>query len=105
MREVAAVSERLAALDDARLLKLLGEGSAPAAGIGGSTTTIAVDGLPVFVKRVPLTDLELAHSGSTANLFNRPVRRTRWSTASRGGVPSSCRRRVSRISTRISVTC
>ncbi|MFL6120650.1 serine/threonine protein phosphatase [Actinophytocola sp.] len=32
-----------------------------------------VDGVPVFVKRIPLTDRELAHPGSTANLFDLPV--------------------------------
>ncbi|GAB2568975.1 hypothetical protein Aab01nite_08300 [Paractinoplanes abujensis] len=69
----ATVSERLAGLDDAQVVALLGAGSAPAAGIGGSTTTIHVGEVPVFVKRVPLTDLERAHPGSTANLFGLPA--------------------------------
>ncbi|MFD1364018.1 hypothetical protein [Actinoplanes sichuanensis] len=30
--------------------------------------------MPVFVTRVPLTDRELAHPRSTANLFDLPVR-------------------------------
>ncbi|MFE6924525.1 hypothetical protein ACFVAV_26115 [Nocardia sp. NPDC057663] len=29
--------------------------------------------MPVFAKRVPLTERELAHRGSTANLFDLPV--------------------------------
>ena len=32
-----------------------------------------VDGVAVFAKRIPLTDLELAHPHSTANLFELPV--------------------------------
>jgi len=35
--------------------------------------TMTVDGLTVFVKRVPVTDLELQHSFSTANLYNLPA--------------------------------
>ena len=30
--------------------------------------------MPVFVKRIPITDRELAHPHSTANLFDLPVR-------------------------------
>jgi hypothetical protein len=41
-------------------------------GIGGSTSRLVVDGLPVFVKRIPLTDLELAHPQQTSNLFGLP---------------------------------
>ena len=32
-----------------------------------------VDGVPVFVKRIPLTDRELAHPNSTSNLFDLPL--------------------------------
>ncbi|MEU9516790.1 serine/threonine protein phosphatase [Micromonospora sp. NPDC048169] len=41
---------------------------------GGSSSIADVDGVPVFVKRVPITDRELAHPHSTANLFGMPVR-------------------------------
>lgn len=58
------VSDALAALGDAELSAL--------AGAAGSAT-VEVAGGPVFVKRVPLTDLELAHSRSTANLFDLPM--------------------------------
>ncbi|MBL7258867.1 serine/threonine protein phosphatase [Paractinoplanes lichenicola] len=71
LRRHAAVAAKLSALSDDRLAELVGEDAK--AGIGGSTTTIAVDGGPVFVKRVPLTDLELEHPGSTANLFGLPT--------------------------------
>lgn len=70
-----AVSAALAALDDARVTALLDEASAPAAGIGGTTSRITVAGVPVFVKRVPLTDREQRpeNVGSTANLFRLPT--------------------------------
>ena len=42
-------------------------------GVGGGSAVLDVDGVPVFAKRVPLTDRELAHPGSTANLFELPT--------------------------------
>jgi hypothetical protein len=39
----------------------------------GGSAIIDVDGVPVFAKRIPLTDRELANQGSTANLFELPV--------------------------------
>lgn len=41
-------------------------------GIGGSTWLLEVAGEPVFVKRVALTDLELANPRSTADLYGLP---------------------------------
>lgn len=45
------------------------------AGIGGKSVLLEVAGTPVFVKRVPLTDLERQpeHVRSTANLFDLPL--------------------------------
>ncbi|EOD68807.1 hypothetical protein H480_09433 [Amycolatopsis vancoresmycina DSM 44592] len=43
-----------------------------ATGIGGSTWELTVAGEPVFVKRVPLTDVERRHEGSTADLYGLP---------------------------------
>ncbi|SFW85124.1 hypothetical protein [Amycolatopsis australiensis] len=42
------------------------------AGIGGSTWLLHVAGEPVFVKRVALTEVELRHEGSTADLYGLP---------------------------------
>lgn len=44
-------------------------------GIGGRRAEMEVAGVPVFVKRVPLTDVELRpeHVRSTANLFELPL--------------------------------
>jgi hypothetical protein len=41
-------------------------------GIGGSTWLLRVAGEPVFVKRVALTDVELRHEHSTADLYGLP---------------------------------
>ncbi|NUT20640.1 MAG: protein kinase family protein [Hamadaea sp.] len=69
------VSGRLAALSDQQLMAMLGEATPGAVGIGGATATVDVDGVRVFVKQVPLTDLERQpeHVGSTANLFDLPM--------------------------------
>jgi hypothetical protein len=39
----------------------------------GATGVVSVGGTPVFVKLLPVTNLELDHQGSTRNLFNLPV--------------------------------
>ncbi|UOX92567.1 hypothetical protein MUY14_18795 [Amycolatopsis sp. FBCC-B4732] len=41
-------------------------------GVGGSTWLLTVEGEPVFVKRVALTDVERRHEGSTADLYGLP---------------------------------
>jgi hypothetical protein len=41
--------------------------------VGGGAQLIEVDNVPVFTKRIPLTDREVANSGSTANLFDLPT--------------------------------
>lgn len=59
---------------DAALSELL-DGAVPTGfGIGGKSALLDVDGTPVFVKHVPLTDLDMEpqHVRSTANLFDLP---------------------------------
>lgn len=70
----AAVSYALAALDDAELRALLADADRLGSGIGGDTLRISVDRHPVFVKRIPLTDIERepARHRSTANTFGLP---------------------------------
>ncbi|HEY0641283.1 MAG TPA: serine/threonine protein phosphatase [Pseudonocardiaceae bacterium] len=58
---------------DAELAALVDSGRANSVGVGGGSAVVDVDGVAVFVKRIPLTDRELAHPGSTANLFDLPV--------------------------------
>ncbi|MEU4221380.1 hypothetical protein, partial [Actinoplanes sp. NPDC026623] len=74
VRRHTELSQRLAGLGDREVSALLAGAGASTAGIGGTTQTVTVGGLPVFVKRVPLTDLErrAENVGSTANLFRLP---------------------------------
>lgn len=67
------VSARLAALDDESLATVLRAAPHGAVGVGGGTSVLDVAGVRVFVKRVPITDRELAHPHSTANLFGLPL--------------------------------
>ncbi|WP_241028554.1 protein kinase family protein [Streptomyces verrucosisporus] len=70
-----AVSTALARLGDRELRRLVEAAVPLGSGIGGESSLLEVSGIPVFVKRVPLTDLERepAHIRSTANLFDLPV--------------------------------
>ncbi|MER6417881.1 protein kinase family protein [Streptomyces sp. NPDC001137] len=65
----------LALLSDRELTDLLDSGTPAGVGIGGRYRLVEVDGRRVFVKRVPLTDVELRpeNARSTANLFELPA--------------------------------
>ncbi|WP_344442364.1 protein kinase family protein [Kitasatospora nipponensis] len=65
----------LAQLGDRELAQLVAAAPATGAGIGGTGALLDVDGVPVFVKRLPLTALEQRpeHLRSTANLFGLPT--------------------------------
>ncbi|MEU4806240.1 serine/threonine protein phosphatase [Actinosynnema sp. NPDC023587] len=67
------LSAYLASRGDIELAALVDAGRAQGTGVGGGSAVLDVDGVPVFVKRIPLTEVELAHPGSTANLFDLPV--------------------------------
>jgi hypothetical protein len=69
------VSAALASRPDGALLDLVAEAPVAGSGIGGTAKLVTVGGEPVFVKCVPLTDVERRpeHAGSTANLFGLPV--------------------------------
>jgi hypothetical protein len=70
-----AVSAALATLTDRHLAELMNAAPVIATGIGGTSVALAVEGVPVFAKRIPLTDLERRpeHVLSTANLFGLPA--------------------------------
>ncbi|XVS60849.1 serine/threonine protein phosphatase [Actinosynnema sp. CA-299493] len=72
---ITARHERLSALLASRGERELSAlvGTHENVGVGGGSGVVDVDGTPVFVKRVPLTDRELARPHSTANLFDLPV--------------------------------
>ncbi|MGF0173534.1 protein kinase family protein [Streptomyces sp. Marseille-Q5077] len=64
-----------ALLSDHELADLVAEGTPLGTGIGGRSTLIEVDGRGVFVKRIPLTDVELrpGNARSTANVLGLPA--------------------------------
>ncbi|MFC8191026.1 serine/threonine protein phosphatase [Cellulomonas sp. NPDC057328] len=66
-------SAALAARTDDDLTAMLRAAPAGAVGVGGGTSVLDVDGVAVLAKRVPITDRELAHPHSTANLFGVPL--------------------------------
>jgi serine/threonine protein kinase len=65
----------LASLSHGELLARWEEAALATTSIGGTSALWQVDGAPVFVKRIPLTDLErrLDNVRSTANLFALPT--------------------------------
>lgn len=69
-----AVSTSLGQLGDDELERLLDTAVPMGSGIGGKSVLVEVAGMPVFVKRVPLTELERRPENvrSTANLFELP---------------------------------
>jgi hypothetical protein len=70
-----AIAAALAGLSDDELAARVDAATPLGAGIGGRTARLDVGGVAVFVKRIPLTDLERRpeHAGSTANLFGLPA--------------------------------
>lgn len=67
------LSTHLASRSDIELAELVGSGRVISVGVGGGAELVDVGGVPVFVKRIPLTDREVADAGSTANLFDLPT--------------------------------
>ncbi|MFC7384231.1 protein kinase family protein [Sphaerisporangium rhizosphaerae] len=69
------VATRLSLLSDRRLAEIVAAAAPLGSGIGGRSAELDIDGTRVFVKRVPLTDIELRpeNARSTANLFGLPM--------------------------------
>lgn len=69
------ISSTLACMSNKQLEQLLADGKAMHKGIGGTSLQIEIDNTPIFVKKVPITDLELKAENymSTANIFNLPM--------------------------------
>ncbi|MFD6454821.1 protein kinase family protein [Nocardia sp. NPDC060220] len=74
LRVHGAVSTALALHSDHALGELVDAAVPIGSGIGGKSALLEIAGAPVFVKRVPLTDLERQPENvrSTANLFDVP---------------------------------
>ncbi|MCW2874281.1 MAG: hypothetical protein JWL99_5601, partial [Streptomyces oryziradicis] len=69
------VATHLSLLSDRRLSEVVAAVVPLGSGIGGRSAELEIDGTRVFVKRVPLTDIELwpQNARSTANLFRLPM--------------------------------
>src|SRR5580693_5580459 len=70
-----AVSTRLSLLSDRQLGEAVAAAGPIGSGIGGRSAELDIDGRRVFVKRIPLTDVETSpeNARSTANLFGLPM--------------------------------
>jgi hypothetical protein len=69
----AAVQRVLAGRSDAELVAAVAAATPIETGIGGPVAAMEIEGAPVFVKTVRLTDRERAAERSTANLFDLPL--------------------------------
>jgi hypothetical protein len=69
------ISTSIACLSNEKLKQILADAKPMHEGIGGKSALISIDETPVFVKKVPLTDLEQLDQNfmSTANLFDLPL--------------------------------
>jgi hypothetical protein len=74
LESFAYASTKLSCCSDTGLQQLLSEASRHHSGIGGSTFSLQLEDMPIFVKKIPLTDIERLPENvmSTANLFNLP---------------------------------
>lgn len=72
---LTAMSTCLSSLDTGALSHLVATAPTRVGGFGGRTAHLEVNGVPVFVKLIPVTDREMEESNhlSTANLFHLPV--------------------------------
>ncbi len=71
----ATVGARLSLLSDRRLEDAVAAAPSLGSGIGGRSAEMEIEGIRVFVKRVPLTDIELQPEcvRSTANVYELPL--------------------------------
>jgi len=71
------ISTSLACFSNEKLTKILVDSTPMHEGIGGKSVLININETPVFVKKVPVTELELLpqHFTSTANIYEKTQRR------------------------------
>jgi hypothetical protein len=69
------ISTSLACLSNEQLKQILVDSQPVHEGIGGKSSLISIDDTPVFVKKIPLTDIEQMpqHFMSTKNIFDLPA--------------------------------
>src|SRR5687767_2396732 len=58
LHDYASISEILARLTDNELAALVAKAPLLHAGVGGRSVLVTIDSTPIFVKQLPLTDLE-----------------------------------------------
>ena len=70
-----AIASKLELLSNKRLLKLVQSSKSIGTSIGGETSLLKLDDATIFVKKIPLTDLEKQPENimSTANVFDLPA--------------------------------
>ena len=69
----AKASSELAQLRDSDVIARLEQATALGEGIGGPTYRLDIAGVPTFVKRIPLTEVEQQNPMCTANIFDLPT--------------------------------
>lgn len=75
LKTYSHISTELACLSDKRLSDTLVKAKPLHSGIGGKSVLLTIGETPIFVKKIPLTDLERQPENilSTANLFDLPL--------------------------------
>jgi hypothetical protein len=70
-----SISSALECMSDEQLEQAISNGKIMHKGIGGESLQIEIDSISIFVKKIPVTDLELHpdHYMSTSNIFNLPM--------------------------------
>jgi hypothetical protein len=74
-KQYETISTHLANLSSVQLIQALGNAKPIPAGLGGKAALMHIADTPIFVKKVPLTDLEQLpqHFMSTASIYNLPL--------------------------------
>lgn len=74
-KQYNSVCNKLSCMSDTSILSLLSTWKSGHRGIGGVSILGEIDSNPIFVKRIPLTNIETTAKNyrSTANLFNLPM--------------------------------
>lgn len=75
IKQYNTISTSLACLSNEKLKQILADAKPMHEGIGGKSALISIDDTSVFIKKVPLTDLEQRPQNvmSTANFFDLPM--------------------------------
>jgi hypothetical protein len=75
IKKYSKAAAQLSSLSDKSIAELLGKSEPMHAGIGGKSVLLTLDEINIFVKKVPLTDLERKPENilSTTNVFDLPL--------------------------------